>query len=86
MIFLLEGMSDADVNHITERLLNRFREPWFVYGREEYCTVSIGVAKYPEQGATPGELLSNVDIALYHAKRMGKNRAHGTSATWAMTA
>lgn len=75
MIFLLEGMSDADVNHITERLLNRFREPWFVCGREEYCTVSIGVAKYPEQGATPGELLSNVDIALYHAKRMGKNRA-----------
>ncbi len=37
-------------------------------------TVSIGVASYPEHGASGGELISNSDKALYEAKRLGKNR------------
>ena len=37
-------------------------------------TVSMGVATYPESGATAGELLEAADIALYAAKQSGKNR------------
>ena len=39
-------------------------------------TVSLGVAKYPESGATAGELLEAADTALYVAKQSGKNRVH----------
>ncbi len=37
-------------------------------------TVSLGVATYPENGVTAGELLESADIALYAAKQSGKNR------------
>ncbi|HJR10154.1 MAG TPA: diguanylate cyclase [Rhodanobacteraceae bacterium] len=37
------------------------------------ATVSIGVATYPEHGATPEALLRMADQALYRAKQLGRN-------------
>jgi diguanylate cyclase (GGDEF)-like protein len=37
-------------------------------------TVSLGVATYPANGITAGELLEAADIALYAAKQSGKNQ------------
>jgi diguanylate cyclase (GGDEF)-like protein len=37
------------------------------------ATVSIGVATYPEHGATPETLLRLADQALYRAKHLGRN-------------
>ena len=37
-------------------------------------TVSIGVASYPAQAANPLELVERADLALYEAKRQGRNR------------
>jgi diguanylate cyclase (GGDEF)-like protein len=37
-------------------------------------TVSVGVATFPENGSTAGELLEAADIALYTAKQSGKNQ------------
>jgi diguanylate cyclase (GGDEF)-like protein len=37
-------------------------------------TVSLGLATYPDNGLTAGELLESADIALYAAKESGKNR------------
>jgi len=37
------------------------------------ATVSIGVASYPEHGATPEALLRTADQALYRAKQLGRN-------------
>jgi diguanylate cyclase (GGDEF)-like protein len=36
-------------------------------------TASVGVGRYPEHGDTPEELLRNADLAMYQAKRNGKN-------------
>ena len=43
-------------------------------------TVSLGVATYPANGITAGELLESADIALYAAKQAGKNRVHSAGA------
>jgi GGDEF domain-containing protein len=41
--------------------------------RDARVTVSLGVAGYPEHGATADELVANADKALYLAKRLGRN-------------
>jgi len=38
------------------------------------CTISLGVAAYPQHGLTGKELLRAADKALYQAKNKGKNR------------
>ncbi|AUL46814.1 histidine kinase [Bordetella trematum] len=38
------------------------------------CTVSIGVAMYPHEGGTLTEVLECADLALYEAKRAGRNQ------------
>ncbi len=37
-------------------------------------TVSIGVANYPNDGATPSEIREQADQAMYWAKRLGRNQ------------
>ncbi len=37
---------------------------------------SIGVAIYPQHGETQQELLTNADLAMYHAKKSGRARYH----------
>jgi diguanylate cyclase (GGDEF)-like protein len=43
-------------------------------GRTLCITVSIGIATYPRDGATPADLISRADAALYFAKKNGKNQ------------
>jgi diguanylate cyclase (GGDEF)-like protein len=38
------------------------------------CTVSIGVASYPQDGRSIEALLARADLALYEAKAAGRNR------------
>ena len=38
------------------------------------CTVSIGVTSLGEESCSPTDLLHKADVALYHAKRTGRNQ------------
>ena len=40
-------------------------------------SVSVGVATYPDHADDPAELIQLADKALYHAKRLGRNRVVG---------
>jgi diguanylate cyclase (GGDEF)-like protein len=45
-----------------------------VGAREISATLSAGVAAFPDNGASPGELIAAADTALYRAKREGRDR------------
>ncbi len=73
-IILLRGVTDDHAAlKITEKLLNNFRTPFKIEGRELILTASIGVAIYPENGTTVDDLLRNADTAMYQAKSYGRN-------------
>ncbi len=59
---------------LADRVIESFGLPFTVMGQEVFLTVSLGVALYPEDGGTPGELMQAADTALYAAKQAGRER------------
>jgi len=62
---------------LAERLRKHLASAPFVEAAtlpEHTLTISIGVACFPEDGATASELISSADRALYRAKRGGRNQ------------
>lgn len=50
-----------------------FTKPFILALKEFFVTASIGVVIAPQDGNTSQSLLKNVDLALFQAKRLGKN-------------
>ncbi len=58
---------------IAERILKGLNIPYPIQGKLLTTTVSMGISIYPTDGTTTEELLKHADIALYSAKKSGKN-------------
>lgn len=72
--FLLESVSTAAEAAAAVRALTRALQPPVIIGELTLpVTASLGLAMYPGDGETAGELLRNADTAMYHAKRNGRN-------------
>jgi diguanylate cyclase (GGDEF)-like protein len=58
----------ADVEEIAQRLERCFEDPFTIEGQALQSSASVGIALYPEDGATKDDLLSAADAAMYVAK------------------
>lgn len=65
---------DGDVREIATRAMDAVRRPIIDRKRELVVTASIGAVTTNSAGAKPGELLRHADIAMYAAKRAGRDR------------
>lgn len=70
---LLEDVRPEDVDLACNRILASLRGGIQLYGETVAVTTSIGVA-LSETGASADALLSQADLAMYHAKSQGKDR------------
>lgn len=65
----------ADLQRIIKNVLAMFNKPWHLMGTEYYCTMSMGIAVFPDNSKDVYELIKMADIAMYEAKKSGKNRS-----------
>ena len=63
-----------DYMELAERLIDAISRPIVHEGHECRVGASIGIASRRDGGEGIGQLLVNADIALYEAKRLGRNR------------
>jgi diguanylate cyclase len=62
-----------EVDLIIEEILKKLGQPFNLEGTEYRCAVSVGIAMFGQHGNTYQALLEHADIAMYEAKRSGRN-------------
>lgn len=72
-IFLHNLQSIESGVMVARKHLKNLLEPYVIEGNTLYISASIGVALFPDHGATSELLLKHADTAMYQAKEMGKN-------------
>ena len=76
-IVCLSGIERAeDAARVATSILAALESPVQLDGPEVFCTASIGISLYPQDGDEPETLLKHADAAMYHAKASGRNNYH----------
>lgn len=72
-VLLVENSTVLEARRITDTVLQKVQTAWEIFGIRFYCTVSIGVARFPYQDGGANGIMQNVELAMFAAKKNGKN-------------
>lgn len=73
-VIVLEHIAvTAHVANIVSKLIALFREPYLVNGQRCFLSISVGIARFPDDGRDAPALIKAADTAMYRAKENGKN-------------
>ncbi len=73
-VIALSQIGNADdAAKVAAKLMTAMSQPYDLQGRTVNMTASAGVAIYPVHGEDVDTLMKSADLALYDAKRAGKN-------------
>ena len=72
-VILEDIVNDAEAVRVASQILEQSVRPYAIGSREVYVTSSVGIAIYPQDGASVDVLLMNSDAAMYRAKENGRN-------------
>lgn len=78
-VIVLQNLSDNKINALAEvtaigkKILKSFRNGYELDGNKHSCTGSIGVTFFSKYDVNEDELLKQADIAMYEAKKSGRN-------------
>lgn len=74
-VAIIPQLSDCQsAEPLSRRILQELSKPMTIAESELRISASIGIASFPEDGETPEELLKVADLAMFEAKRSGRNR------------
>ena len=74
VVLLAEVETVSDAALTAEKLIEAMVEPHLIGTHRLHITLSIGISIYPDDGKDVETVLSNADIAMYHAKKSGRNK------------
>ena len=72
-VIVLHLSDGADAGQVASKLIAAVSQPYEIEGQAVSVTISAGVALYPVHGEDAETLMKSADLALYEAKRSGKN-------------
>ncbi|NNG23451.1 bifunctional diguanylate cyclase/phosphodiesterase [Telluria aromaticivorans] len=73
-VVILSEQHDAPLSaDIVQRVMDSVAQPVMLGPKEFFVTCSIGVAVYPSEGTPADSLIEHADIAMYCAKKLGRN-------------
>ncbi len=73
-IILTDVANSSIPGDIADKIIRAINKPYLIEGNELNISCSIGIAIYNvEDGITEESLIDNADIAMYHAKALGRN-------------
>ncbi len=73
IIMLPRTTGPANAQKVSRRVLELMSEPFVINKQELHISSSIGIALFPDDGDNVDDLMKNADIAMYHAKKSGRN-------------
>lgn len=73
IILLKDPQNETTVRRRVKRILKVFSQRFAIKEFQFHVTPSIGIALYPEHGQDAESLMTHADMALYSAKKVGKN-------------
>ena len=75
VVVVTEQIDDDAMLLVVERIRAALGVPMAIGGVSHTLTPSLGYCAFPGAGRTAEELLMHADVAMYEAKRQGRNRA-----------
>ena len=81
-VVILDDLSNADIEAasktkvVGEKILATLNKPYLLSSHEYHSTASIGAALFHGKQQTIEDLMRQADIAMYHAKKDGRNSLH----------
>ena len=73
-VVLLESYkNDDNISHVARKMLQSIGEPMQLGTHTVSVSPSIGIAVYPDDALDANALLKHADVAMYHAKDLGRN-------------
>ncbi len=73
VVMLTDVIDTGIVAPIADRMLKLLTTPYQLGRHEARLSASIGICSYPADGEDATALMKNADIAMYHAKALGRN-------------
>ncbi|WP_019026208.1 EAL domain-containing protein [Colwellia piezophila] len=73
-VILIEDVDNKRViSKVADKIIDAFQQKFHIIEQDIKATTSIGVAIYPDDGQDMDILFKNSDIAMYEAKKKGRN-------------
>lgn len=73
VVMLPEAEDVLDAAHTAKKLIAAVAKPHLIADHQLHVTLSIGISLYPDDGKDVETVLRNADIAMYQAKKGGRN-------------